>query len=183
MKARSHHTLGCYLADSYFFQQSTLRKKAFLFGCTEPDKNPATYLKGSLHQQWLRGHNWGNSQKYMQKLAEKLEKREKLGVLDFYKLGKLIHYTADAFTFAHNPEFPTDLSEHRRYEYSLQDRFLSTIPETPCHAAVRRGSIMDTIRAYHADYEQSTRCVEADCRYALVVCCTILYQLLILPCL
>ena len=37
---------------------------------------------------------------------------------------RLIHYTTDAFTYAHNDTFPTALSDHREYEAALQDHFL-----------------------------------------------------------
>ena len=34
---------------------------AFLFGSFQPDVNPFSYLKGSLHYNKLKGHNYANS--------------------------------------------------------------------------------------------------------------------------
>ncbi|MBO5130042.1 MAG: zinc dependent phospholipase C family protein [Oscillospiraceae bacterium] len=177
MRGKSHQLLGRYLADRYM---STLPKryvKAFLIGCIEPDRNPATYLKGSLHQQWLRGHNWGNSRKYMQRTYRKLEHRKKLKLLDYYLLGRLIHYTTDAFTSAHNEEFGSSLVDHREYEVALQDHFLEYLSENPEFWTDAKRPVMDTIQSYHRDYIRRPASIHTDTRFAIIVCCMVLTRL------
>ena len=90
--------------------------QAFLIGCIEPDRNPVTYLKGSIRHQWLRGHNYRNARRFMRRISVRLENKDSWNLYDYYTLGKLIHYTTDAFTYAHNDTFPTALTEHREYE-------------------------------------------------------------------
>lgn len=181
MKGKSHQLLGQYLVDRYMEDAPSRHIRAFLFGCIEPDRNPATYLKGSLHRQWLRGHNWGNSQTYMRRVAARLENRKKMRLLDYYSLGKLIHYTTDAFTYAHNPEFPSDLKEHNEYERNLQDYFLENIEKLPALQSIVSPSVMDTIHSYHKEYRHLPRGIHSDARYAVAVCCSVLAQILANP--
>ena len=46
MKKRSHKLLGIYLAERYMDDATKACRKAFVFGCVEPDYNYASYLKG-----------------------------------------------------------------------------------------------------------------------------------------
>lgn len=175
MRAKSHHRLGKLLADQYLLGAPRRYIMAFVIGCTEPDKNPATYLKGSLRSRWLRGHNWSNSQRYMQRIALRLEQRDQLKLLDYYTMGKLIHYTVDAFTSAHNDSFPADLHIHRHYEEKLQRYFLSYLENSQSRHPQIHDSVMDTIRTYHRQYTQLPSNVRTDTRYcigvaSLVVC-------------
>ncbi len=177
MKAKSHRTLGKYLADTYLPDVPRRYLFAFLTGCTQPDKNPTTYLKGSLHFQWLRGHNWSNAQRYMQKLAQRLEKRSKLNLLDYYTLGKLIHYTADAFTGPHNTHFPGNIQAHRIYEERLQVYFLEHLPSGRHTFAHSKEPIMDTIRTYHRQYATASVDIFQDCKYSILATSTVLHIL------
>ena len=151
---------------------------AFRLGCIEPDRNPATYLKGSFRSQWLRGHNYGNAKRYMFRISRRLEKKEHLNVLDYYTLGKLIHYTTDAFTYAHNEEFSTDLGEHMTYEAALQNYFLEYMQAEPNGSELCADSIAEAIRIQHRDYIRKPADIRTDTKYALKVCCTILALLL-----
>lgn len=177
MRGKSHQYLGKYLADKYM---STLPRRyitAFLIGCIEPDRNPATYFKGSLRSQWLRGHNWGNARNYMQRLSNRLERKSKLKLLDYYSMGKLIHYTTDAFTSAHNEEFGESLADHREYEVALQDHFLGYLAQNPDIWTDARQPVMDTIISYHRDYIRRPINIHTDSRFAIIVCSMVLTRL------
>ncbi len=173
MKPKSHHLLGQYLVREYLNHLPRAHTKAFLLGCVEPDKNPATYLKGSLRCQWLRGHNYANARRFMTRLAERLEKKETLTVLDCYALGKLIHYTADAFTAAHNTDFPADLNFHRSYEAKLQAYFIPFLLKKPQCSCLISDSIMESIRDAHRQYRKEAQSIHTDCKWTFRVCCSI----------
>ncbi len=177
MRGKSHQSLGRYLVENYMPDIPSRYRKAFLLGCIEPDRNPATYLKGSLRQQWLRGHNWGNAQKYMQRVALRLERRRKLKLFDFYTMGKLIHYTMDAFTSAHNEEFGNSLMDHRVYEVDLQNYFLEYLSEEPEIWTNSNNPAMDTIRSYHHDYIHRPVSIHTDTRFAIIVSCMVVTRL------
>ncbi len=177
MRGRSHQSLGRYLAEKYMAHLPQRYVQAFLIGCIEPDRNPATYLKGSLSQQWLRGHNWGNAEGYMQKVSCRLENRCQLGLLDYYALGKLIHYTMDAFTSPHNAHFGEDLLDHRQYEVRLQHHFLQYLAQDPAIWTNADQPMMETIRSYHREYVLRPVNIHTDTRYAIIVCNMLLARL------
>lgn len=152
--------------------------RAFLIGCIEPDRNPTTYLKGSFRCQWLRGHNYGNAKRYMTRISRRLERRARLNMLDYYTLGKLIHYTTDAFTYAHNAEFSTNLGDHMEYEVALQNHFLEYMDSQPQVRTSDATSIMDLIRSYHREYIRRPADIHTDTKYVLKVCCCVLALLL-----
>ena len=170
--------LGKHLASVYFTKAPRRYTLAFLTGCIQPDRNPATYLKGSLHHRLLHGHNWTNSQKYIQKLCRRLESRKKLRLLDFYSMGKLIHYVTDAFTFTHNEWFDRDILTHRYYETDLEHQFLKTLNSFRSPSAQNSGNVMDTIRSYHAEYRRFPVSMSADCRYSILVSSLVVAMLL-----
>lgn len=177
MRGKSHRQMGAYLAGAYFPHIPPVYRRAFLLGCIEPDRNFATYFKGSIRAQWLRGHNYENAKRYMTRIAKRLETKPRWGCLDYYTAGKLIHYTVDAFTYAHNASFPTDLREHKVYEAALQDYFLeflrshNTAPRKPYH------SVMETIQKNHFEYLRTTPNIFRDAAYAFSVSCCVAQML------
>ena len=181
MRGQSHLCLGRYLAGHYMEDVSRLYVKAFLFGCLEPDRNPLTYLKGSLRCQWLRGHNYPNAHRFMKRISRRLERKRKWNLFDYYTLGKLIHYTTDAFTYAHNTDFPARLRSHMEYEANLQDHFLEYMAKDPPVDPVTARSIMSAISQCHRDYEQSDYSIYNDSRFALTACCCVLALLFARP--
>ncbi|MBQ7817665.1 MAG: zinc dependent phospholipase C family protein [Oscillospiraceae bacterium] len=178
IKTKSHKSLGLYLVQNYL--QITPRRHtfAFLLGCTQPDLNPTTYLKGSMRSKWLRGHNWSNASRYMARLSRRLEKRSKLRLWDFYAMGKLIHYTVDAFTSSHNDHFPTQLQAHRQYENQLQIYFLEYLEQSGSIRIPATGSVMDAIRTYHEEYIAAPADIHRDSRYCVLVTSLIVCMLL-----
>lgn len=181
MRGKSHICLGHYLIEHYMPDTPKKYTRAFLIGCVEPDRNPATYLKGSLRCQWLRGHNYRNARRFMRRISQRLEEKEQLNLLDYYTLGKLIHYTTDAFTYAHNTAFPQDLGDHREYEAQLQEHFLAYMKTDPQVDPQLAGTIMEAISRYHREYEAQTSGIRTDSHFALTACCCVLAVLFAKP--
>lgn len=174
MRGESHRSLGKYLANRYLEGVPHRYVRAFRLGCIEPDRNPATYLKGSLRFQWLRGHNYKNARRYMRSISWRLEKKDRLNLLDYYTLGKLIHYTTDAFTYAHNDTFTTNLGDHMEYEVALQEHFLAYLKEDPQVDVKAANSIMEAIYRYHREYSEQEVDIHTDAQFALTACCCVL---------
>lgn len=168
MRRKSHLSLGHHLAARYLSGASEIQIRAFLLGCVEPDHNPFTYCKGSLHFQWLRGHNYPNSRRFMASLIRRLEKARTRTLYHWYCLGKLIHYTADAFTYAHNPRFPGDLKLHREYEQLLQQYFLTRL-DLPV-SLPEDVSLTQLLTALHREYDVCPSSPQRDTRYILTAC-------------
>lgn len=174
MRGKSHMELGHYLIRQFLPEIPGHHKTAFLFGCIQPDKNPITYLKGSFRYQWFRGHNYPNTHRFMTRISQRLEQKDRLHLWDYYTLGKLIHYTADAFTTAHNESYKCSLSDHRLYEVSLQDHFLPYLLYCPLPVIPIAPNIMEGIVRCHNDYRSHASAIENDARFALEACCCVL---------
>ena len=181
MRGKSHCQLGSFLAATYFPHIPAVYRRAFLLGCIEPDRNFATYFKGSIRAQWLRGHNFENAKRYMARIAKRLENKPRWNALDYYTAGKLIHYTTDAFTYAHNSSFPVSLQEHKKYEDALQVYFLRFLQGRGTPEKLPARSVMDTISKHHEDYLARTPDIDRDSRYAFSVCCCVARMLAAKP--
>ena len=57
MRSEDHLALGLYLLSQRNSPQLRRRCIAFLIGCTEPDCNQFSYLRGIVHHRKFRGHN------------------------------------------------------------------------------------------------------------------------------
>lgn len=177
MKSSSHKRIGQFLAAQHLHNLSPIYIRAFMLGCIQPDKNPATYLKGSMRSQWLRGHNYENSRRYMVRLCRRIEKKKTLTLTDYYQLGKLMHYIADSFTYAHNREFRGNLRCHRLYEQRLDTclckyirRISLDIPST-----FRTEEVIRLNRRLYCTLPHSTA---QDVYFTLITCHSVLSQLL-----
>lgn len=180
MRAETHRLLGQLLVERFMPEQPQRYIRAFMLGCIQPDKNPTTYLKGSLRSQWLRGHNYYNARNYMDRICTRLCKKE-LKLADYYALGKLIHYTADAFTYAHNVAFGGKLAEHRRYERKLHSCFVQYVRVAQWDTRQRGAHPAELIRRYHRAYCCCRPGVQTDVRFILRICCQLLPVLLDSP--
>lgn len=178
MKQESHRRLGQYLMEQ--LQQPPKRRysKAFLLGCVEPDSNPFSYLKGSIRSKWFYGHNYQNADRWIDRSIRRLQRHEHWKIFDYYRLGKLIHYTSDAFTYVHNNCFNEPISAHRAYEWQLQDQFLQRLSDYQALREARRRDLDTAFRAAHEQYLQTVADVQNDCRYILEMTTRLFRQLL-----
>ena len=120
MQKRSHKLLADALLQSHQGFTARRYELAFLFGSFQPDCNPLSYLTGSLRACKLRGHNYTNSQRYIVTHIARLQHHAHWTLWQYYTLGKLTHYLADAFTYPHNEHFPNSQLDHHRYESELR---------------------------------------------------------------
>ena len=91
MKKRSHKLLASTLLEYKHGFCARRYEWAFLFGSFQPDCNPLTYLKGSLRAYKFRGHNFSNSQAYINAHILRLQRRARWNIWQYYTLGKLTH--------------------------------------------------------------------------------------------
>ena len=169
MQKRSHKLLASALLESQRGFSARRFEWAFLFGSFQPDCNPLTYFKGSLRGQKLCGHNFSNSQSFINKRIQRLqERRARWTMWQYYTLGKLTHYLADAFTYPHNDHFPDGLMDHHRYETDLRlylEEYLEE-QQPPQVEAVDR-DLPDAIAELHRQYLSASGGMNLDVRYIL----------------
>lgn len=155
MQKRSHLLLARSLLRRERGFSARRYELAFLFGSFQPDCNPLSYLKGSLRGKPFGGHTYANSRRYVNRHIRALQTRVRWRVWDYYTLGKLTHYVADAFTLAHNPGFPGAGWEHHAYETELRlalEKRLSCAGFQPRKVRDVSAALPEAIRALHERY-------------------------------
>ncbi len=179
MKQESHRRLGRYLMEQLQTQPKRRHTTAFFIGCVEPDRNPLSYLKGSLRAKWFYGHNYQNADRWIERTIRHLQrKRGSWNLVDYYRLGKLIHYTSDAFTYVHNNCFNEPIHAHRAYESELQELFFRRMQEWRASHEARMRDLADFFRAIHAQYLAADADIRRDCQYILDMTSRVFRQLL-----
>ncbi len=115
MQGNSHIRLGRQLADQ--FEITGIARAAFLYGNIQPDLAVPSHL-GEDTGRRLDGHNFKTASVRVMALFYRL-RYGCVGAQDYFLLGKLCHYAADCFTWAHNEDYPGTLSAHVSYEHRL----------------------------------------------------------------
>ncbi len=178
MKQESHRLLGHHLINQLQVQPKRLHTRAFLIGCVEPDRNPLSYLKGSIRSRWFYGHNYQNADRWIARHITNLSKKQHWNCWNYYCMGKLIHYTSDAFTYVHNNCFSDSIAAHRAYENELQDQFLVCLRSHDGIPKSFHQNPNDLFRGVHARYLENTASIHRDCQYILGMTNWLFLQLL-----
>ena len=119
MRKTTHFRLSCRCLRC-FSGHNPASRLAFLFGSVEPDINLLHYLRDAVCGAGLHGHDYSRILPRIDRLSLLRHRKEHWGILQYYRLGKLVHYGADAFTFPHNDGFHGGLQAHIRYEKELE---------------------------------------------------------------
>ena len=167
MQKRSHKLLASTLLAGENGFSAKRYELAFLFGSFQPDCNPLTYLKGSLRAYKFRGHNYSNSQYYIQRHIRSLQRRKRWNLWQYYTLGKLTHYLADAFTYPHNEHYPESLIAHRQYEADLRQYLSDYLENRTLRRANARQDLVDAISELHAQYMSTVTDMRRDVQFIL----------------
>ena len=169
MQKRSHALLASALLRQEEGFSARRYAWAFLFGSFQPDCNPLSYLKGSLRCRKFGGHTYGNAQPYILSRIRRLQNRSRWTLWQYYTLGKLTHYVADAFTYPHNDHFPDGLLDHHRYERDLRRYFPGYLARNGTAApADPRRDLLAELDRLHRQYVSAVSGVDRDCRYILL---------------
>lgn len=172
MRKKSHILLGRYLADQMTVSESLQsHRKAFCLGNILPDIRPSFVTK--------RHEFFGTFDEVQHKLkclvgqnADPLRER-----VFWRRLGEILHYIADYFTFPHNRTFKGTLVEHNSYEKELKNQLKTFIKSGEADKfavkAIRFADfeqLIKYIKNRHADYLKKIRNITDDIHYILEVC-------------
>lgn len=167
LQKRSHKLLASTLLASENGFSAKRYELAFLFGSFQPDCNPLTYLKGSLRAYKFRGHNYSNSQFYIQRHIRSLQRRKRWHLWQYYTLGKLTHYLADAFTFPHNEHYPDSLLAHHQYETDMRAYLENYLKARTMRRKQFREDVASAIAQLHDYYQQAAADQRMDVQFIL----------------
>lgn len=167
MNKASHFYLAKYITKHFLQDQPLLYRLAFIAGSIEPDLNPVTYLRGFKTVERFRGHNYLNVAPTIEHLTFELNYDGQYDFHTFYFLGKLAHYTTDAFTFPHNNTFKGRIRDHIWYERILQEHFKQFL-EVSKYAHIKERdlqTIFSMIAARHEAYMKTPTSLDVDIAY------------------
>ena len=86
----------------------------------------------------------------------------------YYTLGKLTHYLADAFTYPHNENFPDTMLDHHRYETDLRQYFLGYMAHRTPRQMKAAEELTAALEELHRQYMESCSTMGRDTRYILM---------------
>ena len=181
MRKKSHISLAKHIVDISDLPNLSKHKKAFYVGSVLPDCKPSFITK--RHE---INETFDLVEKGIRKLTQEYSSPKELSTMYFEKLGEVVHYIADYFTFPHNKEYPGNMAEHCIYEGELKHKlraYIRGLDETRLEAWKKKlqledmerfhsvGDICEFLREEHRRYiRRGHHSVEEDCKYIVGIC-------------
>lgn len=180
MQTKTHLALGHYLLNQEPDHGLHRHSGLFLIGCMEPDYNLATYLRGLRKHGVFHGHNAENSFTYVSGGLGAFEENGPRSAWDYFRLGALLHYVADAFTGQHNGFWTGNLVGHAVYELKLNDALINELAKAKRHPANESAScpLSGYFAAAHRRYCMEEKGISTDSLYIVRVCSVLLHSIL-----
>lgn len=172
MRKKSHISLAVYIADSLDVMELNRHKKAFCIGSILPDCKPSFLT--TRHE--ICG-TFSLVKEEIRKLTVDCDVTSLNPRSYVMRLGQVIHYLADYFTYPHNKVYEGSLKDHCIYEehlkISLREYIRSGEAARDREEAEKFNtidSLFDFVSDMHNEYLKVKRTVEEDCRYIVSLC-------------
>lgn len=172
MRKKSHISLAIGLMDNLQIQDTVNHKFTFCFGSILPDCKPSFLTTPHNFQKTFE-----NVKEKIEKFLENIENMQNFGYRACIRLGEIIHYIADYFTFPHNDHYDGNLKDHCFYENDLKfalRRYLVSGEVIALRKNIRvyetKEELFDFIENTHRKYMEKKSEVLEDCRYIVQVC-------------
>ena len=167
LKTESHLKLSIHLAKKYLSYAPLKTRVAFVLGSIGPDFNLFSYLKGfKVHA--FHGHNWENSRNFIKHKTNSILKSNFKSTINYYSLGRLLHFITDAFTYPHNRMYKGGLRQHTDYEKQLHNILMIALNNNPDQKTWLLNNNFDIITA-HANYSIQNMTLENDVNWILAI--------------
>ncbi len=172
MRKKSHILLATYLAD-HLEEAKGLQehRKAFCFGSILPDIR----LSFITTRHEFCG-TFEELQRKMKALTE-CDLSECEESVFWRKLGEVLHYVADYFTFPHNKQYTGNFFAHNKYEKHLKNRLAEIIVSGQADSYTEREiyfkdftQLVEYLKERHDSYVRRERNISDDIVYILSTC-------------
>ena len=189
MRKKSHISLAKHIVNISEVPGFDKHKKAFYVGSIMPDCKPSFITK--RHE---INETFELVEKRIHKLTQGYKSPKELSTMYFEKLGEVVHYIADYFTFPHNKEYPGTMAEHCVYEGELKHKLRAYIREfdekklqdwkrnLQLEDLDRFRSVTDIcnfLKEEHRHYiRRGHHSVEEDCKYIVGICSKVVLAIL-----
>lgn len=183
MRKKSHISLAGYLVRELGLEELAKHKKAFYLGSILPDLTPKMIT--SPHE--FETSYEGLQESLHSLVAEAGEGEYKERVL-WRKIGVVMHYLADYFTFPHNTTYDGNLKDHCLYERDMKYQMREYV-RTQEAARIFRfqrhrenritdiGELFGYIEETHRKYLSKEHSVADDCRMIIELCSRVLISI------
>ena len=176
MRKKSHISLSGYLVREMKLEELALHKKAFYLGAVLPDLNPN--MVRNPHEISVAFEKLGED---VRSAVEKGRKGNYNARVLWRKIGMIIHYIADFFTFPHNSSYDGNLKDHCLYERDLKYLIREYVRSQEAKAQFvflwRRAEKIETpqelmsyIAKSHLEYMGTSHTLKGDCQWIVRVC-------------
>lgn len=158
------------ITENYADGLSARHKFCLKLGCILPDILVYTYLVG---------HTWEDTYRTICAKMVHLEKTGKNNCISFLRLGYLLHYMEDYFTYTHNSWFHDGFIAHVRYEHKLAKHIKQTIEntdkKTTCKIMSAEG-LYEKLLQLHEEYAAETPDFCQDYEYVSEIALMVIYN-------
>ena len=180
MRKKSHISLANGLMNAVGEKRISHHKLTFAIASIWPDCQPS-FVTTPHHIDVT----FENLKKHISNLLNKNKRKDKLTTLSTAKIGVIMHYVADYFTFPHNKEFPGSLKDHCFYERDLKFAIRSYMHNNGAFFHKRKATILSTpqtlfdyIEKKHNEYINAIHTLEHDVDYIVQICTDVFLSLL-----
>ncbi len=158
------------ITENYADGLSKRHKFCLKLGCILPDIFVHTYIVG---------HTWEDTYRTICTKMVHLEKTGKNCCLSYLKLGYLLHYMEDYFTYTHNSWFHDGFTAHVKYEHQLGDYIQKSIEnsnENKVYKIMSAEAIYEEMLRLHEKYASETTAFLQDYVYASKIALLVIYN-------
>lgn len=172
MRKKSHISVARYIVNNLNTQELDNHKKAFYLGSILPDCKPSFLTK--------KHEFFGTFDQVREDIRNLTEDCDIFGRNErvyWRRLGEVIHYVADYFTFPHNDTYDGNLKDHCIYEKHLKKYLKEYIKSGEALRQQKEMKSFKTVEALfhfietsHQEYLKFKRSVEEDVKYIISLC-------------
>ncbi len=165
LQTKDHYIIARYLTDDVGLFRCKSCKKAFVLGCVYPDMNLFSYITGGT----LRGHNYDCRRKYIAEELEKLTVKPSPTPAEAFRMGMLLHYIQDSFTYAHDNRFKGNINQHFHYETLLHNQMMLFMQNTAFAeiGSIESSSLQKRFDSLRGEYISRPKSINNDCAFIL----------------
>lgn len=181
MRKKSHVSLSRGVIKGLGEENLIKHRYTFYIGSIVPDCLPSFVVRRHTMEE-----TFDIFVKHMEKFANKLNKKPKVGYIQSMRMGMILHYIADYFTLPHNSHYEGSFKEHCVYEgkqlkcmRSFVEKYRSDGVKLEAPKALKDvRQIVEYVKSRHEEYVRLHQGVKDDCRFSLETCICVALSLL-----
>ncbi len=180
MRKKSHISLAKGVINGLDIGDRINHRLSFFVGSIWPDCTPSFLTKRHCIDE-----TFDILAVNMEKFLEKYKTNKDMSILSTWRMGIVMHYIADYFTYPHNSHYTGGFKQHCIYEEELKHRMYSFVADVknaisqydvPVFASTSQ--IKDYIKNRHNAYMKLNANVDYDCGYSVNTCMAVMASLL-----